>query len=202
MTVQELLTQVKALRSTTFTDEQLVTWLNECEGFLALENFRWPIRKWFPYQLTAAASEPGVLFPDSGHMVLTEPAYLAPGGLVTVDGLMTYADNNGGPWPLLATSDDGLLLTFRPGTFPAIGDTPDSGTAALAYDGTGCELLALPPHDRLYRPYLLAQMAFAQEEWDGYQNYMALYNGFLSEYKKWFNRTYCPEANRCNWRCM
>ena len=192
MTVSEIIAKVRALRSSTFSDEQIVDWLNEVDGYVQTEVLLWPIIKTYRYAISGTAQSAGAWFRDSSHITLQTPAYFAPGGTVTIAGLETYADNNGGPWELIDRSDDGLVLEFQPGTFSVLGDEPDSGTATLAYNGTGAELLVLPPHDKLYVPYILAQMAFAQEEWDGYENYKAMYNEYLGEYKRWFGMKYRP----------
>ena len=195
MTVKELLDQVNALRQHTFSNDQLVTWLNEVEGHVMTDVFLWPIGACYEY-VVADTMSALVSFSDSQTMILTQDKGLAPGGTVTLSGLTTYAANNGGPYKVLTVSDDGLTIGFADETFTATGDEADN--AMLAWDGLGVQLLVLPPHDKLYRQYIMAQIAFAQEEWDGYQNYMAMYNEFMGEYKRWFARTYRP-ADRRRW---
>jgi len=199
MTVKELLDQVKALRANTFSDDQLMTWLNEVEGHIQTEVFLAPIEVCFEHRLAATITGAAVSFPDRQTMLLREDLGFAPCGTVTISGLTGYASNNGGPYTVQAVSDDGLTVVFKDNTFAQTGDTADTGT--LVWNGNGVKLLALPPHDKLYRPYLLAQIAFAQEEWDGYQNYMAMYNEFMHEYKIWFAREYRPaDRRRRYWR--
>lgn len=193
MTVRQLLDQVRALRKSTFSDDQLLTWLNEVEGHIMTDVLLWPIGVCYEYVLAATVSA-SVSFPDAQTMVLEQDAGLAPGGTVTLADLVTYANNNGGPYTVLTVSDDGLTVGFADDTFTDVGTEPETGT--LTWDGNGVQLLVLPPHDKLYRPYVLAQIAFAQEEWDGYQNYMALYNEYLGEYTRWFGRTYHPAMRR------
>ena len=54
------------------------------------------------------------------------------------------------------------------------------------------ELLVRPPHDKLYRPYLLGQIQFHQQEYAAAQNSMALYSSYMSEFMRWFARVYRP----------
>ena len=191
MTVRQILDQVSALRRHTFTDAQLLTWLNEVEGHIMTDVFLWPIGRVYEYVLALTASGVTVSFPDDHTMLLSEDAGYAPGGKLKIEELTTYSGNNGSNYAILTVSDDGLTVGFADGTFADTGT--DADTAKLTYDGSGCPMLVLPPHDKLYRPYLLAQVAFAQEEWDGYSNYMALFNEYLGEYRRWFGRHYTPE---------
>lgn len=195
MTVKQVMDQVKALRPSTFSDEQILTWLNECEGHIMTEVLLWPIGVCYEYVLSATVTG-DMSFPDAQTMVLEQDAGLAPGGTVTLADLTTYANNNGGPYTVLSVSDDGLTVGFADDTFTDTGE--DTDTATITWNGQNCQLLVLPPHDKLYKPYILAQIAFAQEEWDGYQNYMAMYNEHLKEFKIWFAREYRP-ADRKRW---
>lgn len=188
MTVKELLDQVNALRQHTFSNDQLVIWLNEVEGHIMMDVFLWPIQMVYSYKIADTAAGVSMGFMNGNAMTLTRDLGFAPGGTVTISGLTELSANNGGPYTIVAVSGDGTVLRFNDDTFPAEGE--DVG--GLSYNGNNCPLLVLPPHDKLYRQYLLAQIAFAQEEWDGYQNYMAMYNEFLNEYKRWFARNYRP----------
>lgn len=53
-------------------------------------------------------------------------------------------------------------------------------------------LLVLPPHDKLYRSYLMAMIDFSNGEYERYQNAMQLFNAQFSEFSRWFARTYRP----------
>ena len=189
MTVRQILDQVSKLRRHPFTDEQLLTWLNEVEGYVMTEVFRAPIQLCFEYRLAVNVTMK-CTFPDSGTMILEADEGFAPGGELKIAGLTTYPNNNGGPYTVRYVSDDGLTIEFDPGTFSDTGEDPDD--ASLTWDGGSCRLLVMPPHDKLYRPYMLAQIAFAQEEWDGYSNYMAMFNECLGEYRRWYGREYRP----------
>ena len=189
MTVQEAISGARQLRSTTFSDAQMLEWLNQAEGFVMTEVLLWPVRKVYRYVYDRTVTV-GMYFPDDRHLALEADEEFPAGGTLTISGLTAYAPNNKSNLDVIAMSDDRAVYTFQPGTFTEIGEDPETGT--LTYDGRGCQLLALPPFDKLYIPYLLAQMAFAQEEWDAYTNHMAMYNEYLAEFSRWFARNYRP----------
>ncbi len=54
------------------------------------------------------------------------------------------------------------------------------------------ELLAEPPHDKLYLQYVAAQIDYANGEYKRYQNKMQMYNAYLSEFMRWFAERYRP----------
>ncbi len=54
------------------------------------------------------------------------------------------------------------------------------------------ELLVAPPHDKLYAEYLAAKIDYANEDYDSYQNTMAMFNSFWNEFVAWFANTYRP----------
>ena len=54
------------------------------------------------------------------------------------------------------------------------------------------ELLAQPPHDKLYPAYLEARVDYANGEYEKYQNTMQMFNAFFGEFIRWFALTYSP----------
>ena len=54
------------------------------------------------------------------------------------------------------------------------------------------ELLVMPPHDDIYSAWLLAQIDFANGEYDKYHNSMAMYNELWGNYLRWFAGNYAP----------
>lgn len=54
------------------------------------------------------------------------------------------------------------------------------------------ELLAQPPHDKIYWAYLTAMIDFANGEYNKYQNTMQVFNSFFSEFMRWFALNYHP----------
>lgn len=56
----------------------------------------------------------------------------------------------------------------------------------------GKELLAQPPHDKIYWAYLTAMIDFANGEYNKYQNTMQMFNSFFGEFMRWFALNYRP----------
>lgn len=54
------------------------------------------------------------------------------------------------------------------------------------------ELLAQPPHDKIYWAYLTAMIDFANGEYNKYQNTMQMFNSFFGEFMRWFALNYRP----------
>ncbi len=54
------------------------------------------------------------------------------------------------------------------------------------------ELLVSSPHDKIYRAYLVAMIDFANGEYSRYQNTLAVFNGYFSEFVIWFADRYRP----------
>lgn len=54
------------------------------------------------------------------------------------------------------------------------------------------ELLAKPPHDKIYWAYLAALIDFANGEYNKYQNTMQLFNSYFGEYMRWYALHYRP----------
>lgn len=56
----------------------------------------------------------------------------------------------------------------------------------------GAQLLAKPPHDKIYWAYLSAMVDFGNGEYSRYQNTMQVFNSFFGEYQRWFALHYRP----------
>ena len=54
------------------------------------------------------------------------------------------------------------------------------------------ELLASPPHDKIYRAYLTAMIDYANGEYNRYQNTVEVFNAWFSEYVIWYADRYRP----------
>lgn len=54
------------------------------------------------------------------------------------------------------------------------------------------ELLAAPPHNKIYWAYLTAMVDFANGEYNKYQNTMQVFNAYFGEYMRWYARVYQP----------
>ena len=58
------------------------------------------------------------------------------------------------------------------------------------------ELLVDPPHSKLYEPYLIAKIQFANGEYGAYQNTFQMFNQFWNEFVCYFARLYRPADTR------
>jgi len=54
------------------------------------------------------------------------------------------------------------------------------------------ELLAEPPHEKIYPAYLAAMIDFANGEYNKYANSLTMFNSYFSEYMRWYARTMNP----------
>lgn len=54
------------------------------------------------------------------------------------------------------------------------------------------ELLAQPPHNKLYWSYLTAMIDFANGEYNKYANTMEVFNSHFGEFMRWFAQNYRP----------
>lgn len=197
MTLREAISFGDELVPNAYSDAMKTAWLNECESMVQLDVFLLPEEKVFLHKASETLPVSGVSFPDGATMRLPVSCGYAPGGTVTLSGLVTYEGNNSEtPRAILAVSGDGRELTFAPDSFSEIGEAGDSGTASVGYDGGGVQMLAGAPFDKLYRLYLAALIHFANGEYDRYQNSMALFNSACGEYIRWFSRVKCPAESR------
>lgn len=58
------------------------------------------------------------------------------------------------------------------------------------------ELLAAPPHDRLYCSYLMAMVDFFNGEYNRYKNSSEFFNSQYREFMRWFAARYRPADRR------
>lgn len=54
------------------------------------------------------------------------------------------------------------------------------------------DLLVSAPYDNIYVLYVTAMVHFADRENESYNDARALFEGAMSEYRKWHNRTHMP----------
>ena len=197
MTLREAIEFGDELVPNAYSDGMKTAWLNECECMVQLDVFLLPEEAVFLHKASETLPVCGLSFPDGATMRFPAAPGYAPGGTVTLSGLVTYDGNNSEmPRSILAVSGDGRELTFAAGSFPETGETGDSGLASVGYDGGGVKLLAGAPFDKLYRLYLAALIHFANGEYDRYQNSMALYNSACGEYIRWYSRVKRPAESR------
>ena len=199
MTLKEVIDYVDEIKPNAFSEATKTIWVNECEGLVQTEIFLLNESEVFEYHWSAEATTP-ITFPDDHTIGIADKTILknfrpggkiidfAPGGI--------YAANAADSLTIQGMSADGLV--FVEGTFSVTGDTPVSTT--LTFDGSDCELLAEPPHCKIYPEYVIARIDYANGEYDKYANTMQMFNAFWGEFSRWFARMYRP-ADRKKGRC-
>lgn len=61
------------------------------------------------------------------------------------------------------------------------------------------ELIIKHPHEKIYRHYLLAQLSYANEEYDRYTNEMQMFNSCWESFMVWICRAVRPAYRRRQW---
>ena len=56
------------------------------------------------------------------------------------------------------------------------------------------ELIVPAPHDHIYVHWLEAQIDYANDEYDRYENTMGMYNTAYDNFKNYYNRTHMPKG--------
>lgn len=82
-----------------------------------------------------------------------------------------------------------LIMDGREGVF----------TPVYSYDpeyDLGSELLAPPPFDSMYLRWLEAQIDYHNEELDGYNAAMELFDAAFEAYRNWYNRRHPHKAEK------
>lgn len=69
-----------------------------------------------------------------------------------------------------------------------LGNDPENYTALSLPDDYEADLIALPPHSKLYGAYIQAMIDFQNEESVSYQNNMEMFNSVYLDYKKYMQR--------------
>lgn len=190
MTIRQLFDYVDEIKPNAFSDATKTVWLNEVEGLVQTEIFLWAEQECFEYHLEETVTT-AISFPDDKTMAFADPEVLKsfrPGGTLTFTPGSPYAADAKTDIPIRGVGAGSLL--FAPGSFTATGTTEVS--TALSFDGSGCELLAEPPHSKLYAEYVMARIDYANGEYDKYDNSMQMFNSFWGEFSRWFARTYRP----------
>ena len=67
-------------------------------------------------------------------------------------------------------------------------------------DNETTELLAKPPHDKIYIAYLSAMIDFANGEYNKYANTIEVFNTYLAEYHRWYFKHFHPADGECEER--
>ena len=195
MTIKECFDYVDEIMPNTYSNATKTVWLNEVEGKVQTEIFLLSEREVFEYHYTADETTP-ITFPDDHTIGIADKTVLRkfrPGGkIVNFAPTGIYAANAAASLTIQGVNADGLV--FVPGTFSVTGDTPVS--TELKFDGSSCELLAEPPHSKIYPEYIIARIDYANHEYDLYANTMQMFNDFWGEFSRWFARVYRPADKR------
>lgn len=200
MTIKEIIDFVDGIKPNAFSNQQKTMWLNEVEGLVQTDIMLLARSSIVSYVYEAAWSGPGVCFPDHATVSFPVAPGFRVGGLITIRDLQRYADNNLTNLKIKEVSSDGKALRFDADTFAATGAEPEMTAAVVDFDGSATEMLASPPHHKIYYTYLMAMIDFANGEYGKYQNTMTLFNTFFSSYSKWFADRFQPADGRCEER--
>lgn len=195
MKITDVIAYVDKIKPNAFTDEDKFRWISEVEGMVATEVFLLDPGEFRPYVLDAVYTAAGACFPTSDTIRLREPVPddFSAGGLLSLMGGSIYRANGGSrKYRIAKISDDGHEITLDGASFPATGLDEDTAPWTLTFDGSDIVLMVRPPHDKIYAAYLVAQIDFANGEYNKYQNTLAMFNGFWGEYCRWYARHFRP----------
>jgi hypothetical protein len=196
MRLTDVIGYVGRIKPHAFTDEDVTRWISEVEGLVCTEVFLIDPAEFHPYVLTASYTAEGMCFPETDMIRLKSPIpeEFSVGGLLKLNagaGSMYAANSGSTKYRIEAISADGCEIRVR-ASFTATGREEDTADWTLSFDGSQTVLLVRPPHDKLYAAYVVAQIDFANGEYDKYNNTMQLFNGFWGEYCRWYSRTFRP----------
>lgn len=173
MTIREAIDKASALHPSSFTDEQKLDWLNECEGMVQKLIFRVVQEDLTVQELVHRETGPASI---QGNVVTLEKmSDFRVGEQVTVDGISATVES---------VDFFHKVLTLS----AAIGD--GQRTITISSDRSNDELMVLFPFDKLYPEYIGARIAYNNNEYDAYQNIMAVFNQDYKEFAAWWQRTY------------
>ncbi len=193
MTIKEIIDNVDDLKPNAFSYEQKTRWISDLEGQIQAEIHLIAPPDIVRYVWQKEVTVTGVTFPSSRTMQLSEEVDFPDFGRVTIEGLISYANNNG-TFELRNNAGDKLI--FDDGTFTT-GSAPETGEVKITYDGSGVQTICNPPHEKLYIYYLLAMIDFHNGEYDRYANTLEMFNSMYSAYCKWFTHHYDPGTGAC-----
>ena len=196
MRLTEVIAYANRIKPNAFTEEDVARWVSEVEGLVFTEVFQIDPMEFHPYVLTATTTAEGICFPEADLIRLKSPLpeEFSVGGLLklTAGSGSAYAANSGSTkYRIDAISADGLEIRVH-AAFPAVGREEDTADWTLDFDGSQAVLLVRPPHDKIYAAYVIAQIDFANGEYNKYENSVRMFNAYWGEYCRWFSRTFRP----------
>lgn len=196
MKITDVIGYVGRIKPNAFSDDDVTRWVSEVDGLVTTEVFQLDPMEFRPYVLSDSYTAEGMCFPNSDLIRLKSPLPedFTVGGLMklTAGAGSMYAENSGSTkYRIEAVSADGLEIRLH-ADFQATGREEDTADWVLDFDGTGTQLLVRFPHDKIYAAYVIAQIDFANGEYNKYENSLRMFNSYWGEYCRWFSRTYRP----------
>lgn len=192
MKIADVIAWADRIKPNAFTDEDKCRWLSEAEGLVCTEILLLDPAEVRPYVYAASLTAQGACYPDERTVRLPFPfpEEFTVGGKLRISGGSLYASNDG-TYRIASVSADGCELTVYE-SFRVTGREEEEAETVFAFDGSETELIARPPHDKLYGAYVVAQIDFANGEYNKYQNSMQMFNAYWSEYARWYARIFRP----------
>nr|DAL57128.1 MAG TPA_asm: PROTEIN (MANNOSE-BINDING PROTEIN A), HOST DEFENSE, METALLOPROTEIN, SUGAR.9A [Caudoviricetes sp.] len=192
MTIKEVLDYVDRIKKNDFTAAEKMRWINEIEGYVQVQIMLLAQPDCISYYPVSESDMSGISFPASNQMLLPRKLKAHVGGLISIEGLVSYPNNNRPNLEILSISEGGKLIGFAEGTFADTGTTPESAIAQLTFDGQETELLVPAPFERLYYEYVLCKISENLEESSAQNNRIATFEETWENFAEWYANNYNP----------
>ena len=192
MTIKEVLDYVDRIKKNDFTAAEKMRWINEIEGYVQVQIMLLAQPECISYYPVSESDMSGISFPASNQMLLPRKLKAHVGGLISIEGLVSYPNNNRPNLEILSISEGGKLIGFAEGTFADTGTTPESAIAQLTFDGQETELLVPAPFERLYYEYVLCKISENLEESSAQNNRIATFEETWENFAEWYANNYNP----------
>lgn len=179
MTVREAIKRADEVAPNALSNDLKCQFLNEAEGAVQTEVLLMSPYETVKYMLSGTY-EGNVCYPDARTLRTETPHGFVGAGTITI-----------GTYKVRGYVTDACTFRAYNSAFTESGWAP----ATVEFDGGDVELIAMPPHDKLYWHYVAAMIHFANADYDRYQNTLALYNTSLGEFMRWYAMNYRPADN-------
>lgn len=200
MTIKEVLDYVDRIKKNEFTDAEKIRWINEIEGYVQIQIMLLAQPECVSYYPASESDMSGIYFPSSNLMQLPRKLKAHVGGLISIEGLVSYPGNNLSGVEVLSISEDGRLIGVAEGTFIDIGTVPESAIAQLTFDGQETELLVPAPFERLYYEYVLCKISENLEESSAQNNRIATFEETWENFAEWYANNYTPATGSAEFK--
>lgn len=206
MTLREILDHVDRVKPNAFSDEDKVLWLNELE-YAVQTDVLGRLDGFYSHTLTDAWRGEDITILDDHTLAMTGKLAANPGGRASLIGVSPGTAFAGAEILAVSEADGETVLTLPAGTLPSIPGVVVlhvpyvynerqelvGGGITVQYDGCTEAMLVPAPYQKVYPAYLEARIDAANGEWNEYDNAMALCNGFLGEYQRWYARSFLDD---------